>query len=187
MATSRSLNKVMIIGNLSRDPVVRVTSSGATVCTFGIATNTAWRDESGELQERTEFHNVVSWNKLAEICAQILAVGMLVYVEGELRTRTWDDEKGIRHYRSEIRISDMKLLDSKGKSGVGLEEAKASGEGGEASKKKDLEKKETKDKDKKEEKKEKKDSSTAGSDEQSSSQTGKDSSQEEVAPEDLPF
>lgn len=128
MATSRSLNKVMLIGNLSRDPVIRTTASGATVCTFGIATNTAWKDESGELQERTEFHNVVSWNKLAEICAQILSVGMLVYIEGEMRTRTWDDEKGIRHYRSEVRVSDMKLLDNKGKSGIGLEEARATAE-----------------------------------------------------------
>ena len=117
MAASRSLNKVMLIGNLSRDPVIKSTASGATVCTFGIATNTNWKDESGELQERTEFHNLVSWNKLAEICAQILAVGMLVYVDGEIRTRNWDDENGVRHYRSEVRISDMKLLDSKGKSG----------------------------------------------------------------------
>lgn len=128
MATSRSLNKVMVIGNLSRDPVIRTTSSGATVCTFGIATNTAWKDEKGEVQERTEFHNVVSWNKLAEICATILSVGMLVYIEGELRTRTWDDENGVRHYRSEIRIADMKLLDSKGKSGVGVDEARTSGD-----------------------------------------------------------
>ncbi len=123
MAASRSLNKVMIIGNLSRDPVIKETANGATVCTFGIATNTAWKNESGELQERTEFHNIVSWNKLAEICAQILSVGMLVYVEGEIRTRSWDDENGVRHYRSEVRVSDMKLLDNKGKSGVGIEEA----------------------------------------------------------------
>lgn len=128
MATSRSLNKVMIIGNLSRDPVLRTTPTGATVGTFGIATNTAWRDESGELQERTEFHNVVAWNKLAEICAQILSVGMLVFIEGEMRTRTWDDENGVRHYRSEVRVSDMKLLDSKGKSGVGVDGAKDAGE-----------------------------------------------------------
>ncbi|MFC1780170.1 single-stranded DNA-binding protein [Patescibacteria group bacterium] len=169
MATSRSLNKVMLIGNLSRDPVIKTTPSGATVCTFGIATNTAWKDESGELQERAEFHNVVSWNKLAEICAQILAVGMLVFIDGELRTRSWDDENGVRHYRSEIRINDMKLLDSKGKSGVGVEEARVNGERSRAEKpvvKKD---------EKKEEKVEKK--------EESPSKEKK----EEVAPEDLPF
>ena len=124
MATSRSLNKVMIVGNLSRDPLIKTTSSGATVCTFGVATNTAWRDSDGELQERTEFHNIVAWNKLGEICAQILAVGMLVYLEGELRTRSWEDDNGMRHYRTEVRISDMKLLDNKGKSGIGLEEAR---------------------------------------------------------------
>ncbi|MBN2016240.1 single-stranded DNA-binding protein [Candidatus Dojkabacteria bacterium] len=174
MATSRSLNKVMLIGNLSRDPVIRTTPNGATVCTFGIATNTAWKDESGELQERTEFHNVVSWNKLAEICAQILSVGMLVYVEGEIRTRSWDDENGVRHYRSEVRVADMKLLDSKGKSGVGLDEARALGEkGGNAPRE---EKKEEKKAEKKEDKKE---------DESDNSE--KKDEKEEVAPEDLPF
>jgi single-strand DNA-binding protein len=140
MATSRSLNKVMLIGNLSRDPVVRTTASGATVCTFGIATNAAWRDENKELQERTEFHNIVAWNKLAEICAQILSVGMLVYLEGEIRTRTWDDENGQRHYRSEIRISDMKLLDSKGKSGIGIEQARSDNNEGERQEKNSTEK-----------------------------------------------
>lgn len=180
MATSRSLNKVMIIGNLSRDPVVKTTSGGATVCTFGIATNTAWRDESGELQERTEFHNIVAWNKLAEICAQILAVGMLVYIEGEIRTRTWDDENGVRHYRTEVRVADMKLLDSKGKSGVGLEEARVrtDDEGGgvatEESKSTEDKKGGTKDKGK-----EKKEEDKSGKKEESS--------KEEVPPEDLPF
>lgn len=171
MATSRSLNKVMIIGNLSRDPVIKTTPSGATVCTFGIATNTAWKDESGELQERAEFHNVVAWNKLAEICAQILAVGMLVYVEGEIRTRNWDDENGVRHYRTEVRISDMKLLDSKGKSGVGIEEARVDSDSGGEKEVKDKsaevdEESKKADKENKEERKEKKD---------------------EVDPEDLPF
>jgi len=176
MATSRSLNKVMLIGNLSRDPVIRTTASDATVCTFGIATNTAWKDESGEIQERTEFHNTVSWNKLAEICAQILSVGMLVYIEGEIRTRTWDDENGVRHYRSEVRIADMKLLDSKGKSGVGVEEARASGEkraSARADKKDKDEEKEDKDKKEKEKKEEEKEKESK--------------EKEEVAPEDLPF
>jgi single-strand DNA-binding protein len=174
MATSRSLNKAMLIGNLSRNPVIKTTPNGATVCTFGVATNTAWKDESGELQERAEFHNVVSWNKLAEICAQILAVGMLVFIDGEMRTRSWDDENGIRHYRSEVRINDMKLLDSKGKSGIGVEEARASGESSRTktlSKGKSDEKKD----DKKEEKVDKKEESPS-----------KDK-KEELAPEDLPF
>ena len=128
MSTARSLNKVILIGNLTRNPVIRSTSNGAVVCTFGIATNATWKDSSGNLQERTEFHNVVAWNKLAEICAQILSTGMLVYIEGELRTRTWDDANGVRHYRTEVKIDDMKLLDDKGKKGVGVDAAKEAGE-----------------------------------------------------------
>ena len=169
MATSRSLNKVMLIGNLSRDPVVRTTASGATVCTFGIATNAAWRDENKELQERTEFHNIVSWNKLAEICAQILAVGMLVYLEGEIRTRTWDDEAGQRHYRSEVRVNDMKLLDSKGKSGVGLEQARS----------------ETDRSEMKEEKKE--EGNEQEKEVEETKEDKKESKSDDVAPEELPF
>jgi single-strand DNA-binding protein len=176
MATSRSLNKVMIIGNLSRDPIIRTTPNGATVCTFGIATNTAWKDENGELKERTEFHNIVSWNKLAEICAQILCVGMLVYLEGEIRTRSWDDEKGVRHYRSEVRISDMKLLDNKGKSGLGLEEAKSAGEKLATSKRSEST-------EEKKEKKEKKEIIV----EKKEEKVEKEEKKEDVAPEDLPF
>jgi single-strand DNA-binding protein len=128
MSTARSLNKVILIGNLTRSPILRQTTGGATVCTFGVATNATWKDSTNNIQERTEFHNVVAWNKLAEICAQILAVGMLVYIEGELRTRTWDDANGVRHYRTEIKIDDMKLLDDKGKKGIGLDSAMKAGE-----------------------------------------------------------
>ncbi|MCA9382445.1 single-stranded DNA-binding protein, partial [Candidatus Dojkabacteria bacterium] len=119
MATSRSLNKVTLIGNLSRDPEVRYTQNGALVCTFGLATNTTWLDSNGQQKESTEWHNIVAWNKLGEICANILSKGMLVYIEGELRTRVWGEDDD-RRYRTEIKLNDMKLLDSKGKSGVGL-------------------------------------------------------------------
>lgn len=185
MATSRSLNKVMIIGNLSRDPVIKTTPNGATVCTFGIATNTAWKDESGELQERAEFHNVVSWNKLAEICAQILCVSMLVYIEGEIRTRNWDDESGVRHYRTEVRISDMKLLDNKGKSGVGLEEARVEPRDKNAK----SVSKEEKEESSTEVKKEKKDvlSTSDKTDEKEKTEDKKTEKKEEVDPADLPF
>jgi len=128
MATSRSLNKVLLIGNLTRSPILRTTSNGSTVCTFGVATNDSWKDSNGNMQERTEFHNVVAWNKLAEICAQILATGMLVWIEGELRTRTWEDNNGGRRYKTEIKINDMKLLDDKDKKGVGIDEARKAGE-----------------------------------------------------------
>lgn len=124
MSTSRSLNKVILIGNLTRNPVLKTTATNAAVCTFGLATNSVWKDSQNNVQERTEFHNVVAWNKLGEICAQLLAVGMFVYVEGELRTRTWTDENGVRHYRTEIKAQDMKILDKKGKEGVGVDKAK---------------------------------------------------------------
>lgn len=128
MPKARSLNKVMLIGNLTRNPIVRSTANNSIVCTFGIATNTSWRDASGNIQERTEFHNVVAWNKLAEICAQILAVGMLVYIEGELRTRSWEDQTGNKKQQVEIKLLDMSLLDNKGKKGVGVDSAKNAGD-----------------------------------------------------------
>jgi single-strand DNA-binding protein len=128
MAKSRSLNKVILIGNLTRDPVLKTTASGVTVCTFGLATNSSWKDAQGSEKERAEFHSIVAWNKLAEVCAQILSVGMLVYVEGELRTRVWSDEKGTKHYRTEIKLEDMILLDAKGKAGIGVEAAGKLGE-----------------------------------------------------------
>lgn len=128
MSTSRSLNKVILIGNLTRDPVIRETNNGSVVCTFGLATNSTWKDSKSNVQERTEFHNIVAWNKLGEICAQLLATGMAIYVEGELRTRTWDDANGVRHFRTEIKLQDMKLLDDKGKKGVGVDSAKKIGD-----------------------------------------------------------
>jgi single-strand DNA-binding protein len=118
MAT-RSLNKVFLIGNLTRDPEIKYTSSGAALCSFGIATNRSWKDSDGEVREAAEFHNLVSWNNIAEICYQLLAKGMKVYIEGSLRTRSWDDEDGKKNYRTEIKVNEMILLDSKGKSGVG--------------------------------------------------------------------
>ncbi|MCB0749623.1 MAG: single-stranded DNA-binding protein [Ignavibacteriae bacterium] len=127
MTTTRSLNKVMLIGNLTRPPMLRKTTNGAVVATFGVATNATWKDSDGNLQERAEFHNIVAWNKLAEICAQILNTGMLVYLDGELRTRTWEDDNGVKHYRTEIKINDMKLLDAKDKNPVGIDTAYTSG------------------------------------------------------------
>lgn len=116
---SRSLNMVLLIGNLTRDPEIRYTSSGAAVCSFGIATNRSWKDADGEVREEAEFHNLVAWNKMAEICYQILAKGMKVFIRGELRTRSWEDDAGSTRYRTEIKINDMMLLDSKGKQGAG--------------------------------------------------------------------
>lgn len=127
MSKSRSLNKVMLIGNLTRDPVIRESSSGVLVCTFGVATNTSWKDEAGESKERAEFHNIVAFNKLAEICAQVLSTGMLVYVEGELRTRVKETSTGEKYHKTEVKLNDMLLLNPKDKAPVGLEAAKKAG------------------------------------------------------------
>jgi len=119
---ARSLNKVMLIGNLTRDPEMRYTNSGTPVVTFGMATNKSWKDTNGEAKELAEFHNVVAWNKMAEICQQLLAKGMKVYVEGSLNTRSWNAEDGSTRYKTEVRVEDMILLDSKGKQGAGTDE-----------------------------------------------------------------
>ncbi len=121
--SARSLNKVQLIGNLTRDPEIRYTNSGTPVATFGVATNKSWKDTNGELKEIAEFHNVVAWNKMAEICQQLLAKGMKVYVEGSLTTRSWETEDGSTRYKTEVRVNDMILLDSKGKQGAGLDES----------------------------------------------------------------
>jgi single-strand DNA-binding protein len=110
-----SINKVILIGRLGRDPEVRSTPSGATVAKFSIATDEKFTDRNGERQERTEWHNIVAWARLAEICGQYLKKGKLVYIEGSLRTDSWDDkETGQKKYRTEIVARDMKMLDRKG-------------------------------------------------------------------------
>lgn len=128
MAKSRSLNKVILIGNLTRDPILRESSNGVVVCTFGIATNTSWKDADGTVQERAEFHNIVAFNKLAEICAQVLSTGMLIYVEGELRTRAKVKDDGAKYYKTEIKLNDMLLLNAKDRSPIGVDAAKVAGD-----------------------------------------------------------
>src|SRR3989304_3613594 len=114
---ARSLNKVVLIGNLTRDPELRYTPQGTAVCTFGLATNRQWVTEGGEKKEEAEFHRLVSWNKLAEICSQLLSKGRKVYVEGRLQTRTWTGQDGNQRTTTEIVISDMILLDSRREAG----------------------------------------------------------------------
>jgi single-strand DNA-binding protein len=124
--SARSLNLVQLIGNLTRDPELRYTTGGSAVATFGMATNKSWKDEAGELKELAEFHNVVAWGKLAEICQQLLGKGMKVYIQGSLTTRNWVDEaSGVTKYKTEVRVDDMILLDSKGKQGAGMDESQA--------------------------------------------------------------
>lgn len=116
---ARSLNKVELIGNLTRDPELRYTPSGAAVCTFGLATNRQWNTDSGEKKEDVEFHRIVAWNKLAELCGQLLAKGRKIYVEGRLQTRKWTGQDGVDRTTTEIVINDMIILDSRGVSGGG--------------------------------------------------------------------
>lgn len=111
--SSRSLNKVTLIGNLTRDPELRYTPTGAAVCTIGIATNRTWTTDAGEKKEETEFHRAVAWNKLAELCSQLLAKGRKVYIEGRLRTSAWQAQDGTQRTSTEIVIEDMIVLDSK--------------------------------------------------------------------------
>jgi len=115
---ARSLNRVQLIGNLTRDPELRYTPSGIAVCSFSIATNRNWTTDTGEKKEEVEFHRIVAWNKLAELCSQFLTKGRKVFVEGRLATRSWTAQDGAQKQTTEIVISDMILLDSR-KSGEG--------------------------------------------------------------------
>ncbi len=111
---ARGLNKAMLIGNLGRDPEMRHTASGSAVCTFSMATNESWVKD-GERQERTEWHNIVTWDKLAEICERYLSKGSKVYIEGRIQTRSWDDKTtGQKKYMTEIVADQMMMLDSPG-------------------------------------------------------------------------
>jgi single-strand DNA-binding protein len=111
---NRSLNKVMLIGNIARDPELRYIPSGTAVCSFSVATNRSWTPSDGsEKREETEFHRVVAWNKLAELCSQLLTKGRKVYIEGRLQTRSWETPEGGKRYSTEIVAEDMVLLDSK--------------------------------------------------------------------------
>ena len=112
---ARSLNKVQLIGNLGKDPELRYTTAGVAVATFTIATNESWKDQDGNLQERTEWHNIVAWRKLAEICGEWLKKGKKVYIEGRLQTRNYDDKNtGTKKYITEIVADNMIMLDGKG-------------------------------------------------------------------------
>lgn len=111
---SRGINKVILIGNLGNAPEIRYTPSGSAVANISLATSEVWRDkQSGELQERTEWHRVVFFNRLAEIVGEYLHKGSKVYVEGSLRTRKWQDKTGVDRYTTEIIANEMHILDSK--------------------------------------------------------------------------
>lgn len=109
-----NLNKAMIIGNLTRDPEIRTIPSGQTVASFSVATNSIWTDKQGQKQEKVEFHNVVAWRRLAEICGQYLRKGSKVYIEGRLQTRDWVGQDEVKRYRTEIIAENMIMLDRAG-------------------------------------------------------------------------
>jgi len=125
----RSLNKVHLIGNLTRDPELRYTPQGTAVCTLGLATNRTWVTEAGEKKESTEFHRLVAWNKLAELCSQLLFKGRRIYVEGRLQTRQWTAQDGKPRQTTEIVIDEMMILDSRRAPGEEMIEEETGGEG----------------------------------------------------------
>lgn len=159
---ARSLNRVQLIGNLTRDPELRYTPNGTAVCSFGLATNRSWVTDTGEKREETDFHRIVAWSKLAELCSQFLVKGRKVYVEGRLSTRNWTTQEGVQRTTTEVVIDNMILLDQRraGQTEV-LEETEVL-----ANKEKSEPKTKTPKKEKEEEEKK---------------------TQEEVAPDDIPF
>ncbi len=109
----QSLNRAQIIGHLTRDPELKYTPNGQAVTSFGVATNMVWKDKDGQKQERAEFHNIVAWRKLAEICAEYIKKGRQVYIEGRLQTRDWEGQDGVKRYRTEIVADNVVFLGSR--------------------------------------------------------------------------
>ncbi len=109
----RSVNKVILIGNLTRDPEIKQTGNGQTIVTFGMATNREWVTQGGEKKSLAEFHNVVAWGRLADICGQYLKKAKFVYVEGYLKTRSWDSPEGVKIFKTEIVAQDMIMLEKR--------------------------------------------------------------------------
>jgi single-strand DNA-binding protein len=114
-----SVNKVILIGNLGADPELRYTNTGTAVANFRIATNDQWTDKNGEKQERAEWHHIVAWGKLGEICGKYLKKGRPVYVEGRLQTRTWEDQQGNKRYTTEVVAQVMQMLGRPGETADG--------------------------------------------------------------------
>ncbi len=126
---ARSVNKVILVGRLGRDPELKYTASGTPFCRFSLATDDVWNDKgSGERQERTEWHNIVAWDRLAEICNQYLTKGKLVYIEGALQTREWDDQDGNKRKSTEIRAREMVMLSGAGDAAGGGQRRSAAAE-----------------------------------------------------------
>ena len=111
---ARGVNKAILVGNLGQDPELRYTGGGTAVCNMRLATNESYKDANGQMVEKTEWHNVVAWGRLAEICGEYLKKGSQVYFEGSLQTRSWDDRDGNTRYTTEIKAREMMILSDRG-------------------------------------------------------------------------
>jgi single-strand DNA-binding protein len=130
----KMINKAILVGRLGKDPEVRYTPDGMMVTNFTLATDEQRKDKNGERVKTTEWHRIVTFGKLAEICGKYLVKGKLVFVEGRIRTQSWEDKEGVKRYTTEIIASDMRMLDSKGQKGpeAGLEEPPLAHHGGDS-------------------------------------------------------
>jgi len=123
------INKVILIGNLGADPEMRFTQNGAPVASFTVATTEKWKGQDGQMQESTEWHRVIAWQRLAEICGEFLSKGSRVYIEGKLQTRKWKDQSGNDRYTTEIVAREMKMLSPRTSGGGSGEFSSGSGAG----------------------------------------------------------
>lgn len=121
----KSVNKVILLGNLGKDPELRYTNAGVAVATFSLATNESWKDNDGNVQERTQWHNLIAWRKLAEISSEYLKKGSKAYIEGRLQYRTYDDKNGVKRFVTEIVVDNLVMLDGKGETAAPPQEADA--------------------------------------------------------------
>ncbi|MRR16097.1 MAG: single-stranded DNA-binding protein [Deltaproteobacteria bacterium] len=119
------INKAILIGRLGKDPEVRYTPDGTMVTNFNLATDEQWKDKNGEKVQKTEWHRIVTFGKLAEICGNYLVKGKLVFIEGRIQTRSWEDKDGVKRFTTEIIAGDMKMLDSKGQAKAGADASDA--------------------------------------------------------------
>ena len=125
-----SINKAILIGNLGSDPDVRYTANGTAVANFNIATNESWNNKEGQREERTEWHRIVCWNKIAELCGEYLSKGRTVYIEGRIQTREWEDKEGNKRYTTEVVANTVQFLGGRGEASNRNEEKKAASGGG---------------------------------------------------------
>jgi len=127
---AKGINKAIVLGRLGSDPDVRHTPGGSTVANFSVATNRSWKNKDGQMVDETEWHRIVVWGRLAEICKEYLRKGSQVYLEGRIQTRDWEDQNGQKRYTTEIVANEMQMLDSAGGGGGGMRQGGDSSQGG---------------------------------------------------------